>query len=243
MALRLNASEVYTMLFGTSKRSGIQSDGLAMTQVTLFDIWAQVPPDYFERGTRNNILQRAWHRKKLSVVRNAIGAQDVHTILEVGSADGTAIATITKSLNVQRILAIDPYFPPLQHGSHLYRTIQFIQADGHRLPFRSNSINVITLLETLEHVADPEKTLIEMKRVLKRNGRVIVEMDSGSLLFQLVWIVWKLIGPGKVWRGSHLTFFDVGRLERLFRKTGFIVREKRLFTLGMGVCFVLKKKT
>lgn len=212
-----------------------------MRPMQLSDIWAQVPPDYFDRGIRKNILQRFWHRKKLSVVREAVGGGQVKTILEVGSADGTAIATLTRNLNCQRVLAIDPYFPPLRYGSTRHPAIQFIQADGHQLPFRSQSVDVVTLLETLEHVENPEQSLMELKRVLSKNGRIIVEMDSGTPLFQFVWGLWKLLGPGKVWRSSHLTFFDVKRLERLFRKTGFVVKEKRLFTLGMGVCFVLTR--
>lgn len=122
----------------------------------------------------------------------------------------------------------------------MYPNIIFIQADAHFLPLGNASVDLITILETLEHVADPYRTLMELKRILKKNGLIIVEIDSGSWLFQAIWFFWKKFGKGKVWSGAHLTFFNVELLEGLFEKAGLKVEEKKLFNWGMGICFRLR---
>ena len=203
-------------------------------------IWSQVPADYFSSGIRTNLLQKIWHGRKLGAVAESIGITKINVLVEVGSADGSFVNSLSKIINVNKIIAIDPYLPPLIFGRKKYRNIVFIQSDAHRLPLKNKSVDLITILETLEHVVDPYGTLMELKRIIKKDGAIIVEIDSGSWLFQAVWFFWKKFGKGKVWSGAHLTFFDVGLLEGLFKKSGLKIEEKKMFNWGMGVCFRLR---
>lgn len=203
-------------------------------------IWSQVPADYFSSGIKTNFLQKIWHGRKLKAVAESIEINKINVLVEVGSADGSFVNLLSKKIQTNKIIAIDPYLPPLVFGKKKYRNIVFIQADAHRLPIKSKSVDLITILETLEHVVNPYGTLMELKRIIKKDGLIIVEIDSGSWLFQVVWFFWKKFGKGKVWSGAHLTFFNVGILEGLFRKIGLKVEEKKMFNWGMGVCFRLR---
>ncbi|MBI2309939.1 methyltransferase domain-containing protein [Candidatus Collierbacteria bacterium] len=203
-------------------------------------IWSQVPADYFSSGIKTNLLQKIWHAKKLEAVAKSVGRKKINVLVEVGSADGSFVNSLSKRIKLNKIIAIDPYLPPLSLGKKMYPNIIFIQADAHFLPLGNASVDLITILETLEHVADPYRTLMELKRILKKNGLIIVEIDSGSWLFQAIWFFWKKFGKGKVWSGAHLTFFNVELLEGLFEKAGLKVEEKKLFNWGMGICFRLR---
>lgn len=203
-------------------------------------IWSQVPSDYFSSGKRTNILQKIWHGRKLKAVAESIGKTKINVLVEVGSADGSFVHSLSKIIKINKILAIDPYLPPLSLGKKMYPNITFIQADAHRLSLKSKSADLITILETLEHVVDPYGTLMELKRITKKDGSIIVEIDSGSWLFQAVWFFWKKFGKGRVWNRAHLTFFNVELLEGLFKKVGLKIEEKKLFNWGMGVCFRLQ---
>ena len=55
------------------------------------------------------------------------------------------------------------------YPGELQRT-KTIAADGHRLPFASQSCGVITLIEVLEHVYDPQRFMGECSRVLAPSG-------------------------------------------------------------------------
>jgi len=51
-----------------------------------------------------------------------------------------------------------------------------VVGDGHQLPFRSESVDGVILTGVLEHVADPPTMVSEANRVLKRGGRIYVEV-------------------------------------------------------------------
>jgi SAM-dependent methyltransferase len=205
----------------------------------LAKIWSQVPADYFSSGTKTNFLQKIWHGRKLKAVAESAGVGKSGVLVEVGSADGSFVNSLSNKIQLNKIIAIDPYLPPLIFGRKKYRNIVFIQSDAHRLPLKNKSVDLITILETLEHVVDPYGTLMELKRIIKKDGYIIVEIDSGSWLFQVIWFFWKKFGKGKVWSGAHLTFFNVELLEGLFKKAGLKIEEKKMFNWGMGVCFRL----
>lgn len=211
-------------------------------RMTLTDIWAQVPDDYFAKGVKQNVLQRIWHTGKLRAVARAFGSKPVESLVDIGSADGSFIHRLeTQGVSSHLVVSVDPYFPPLRYGKTNYRSQQYVQADAHALPFKNDSVDVVTICETLEHVVDPYCTIKELKRILKKRGAIVVEMDSGSFLFQIVWLIWKKFGVGKVWNHAHLTFFNVHLLEQLFGNAGLNIESKQFFNAGMGVCFVLKK--
>jgi ubiquinone/menaquinone biosynthesis C-methylase UbiE len=191
---------------------------------------------------KRNILQRIWHTGKLRAVIRAVGSTPVHTLVDVGSADGSFVhRLVAHGLSIGSMIAVDPYFPPLRYGKAHFRSVRFLQADAHDLPLRDNSVDVVMICETLEHVVDPYCTIKELKRVIKKDGAIVVEMDSGTVLFQIVWFLWKKFGWGKVWNNAHLTFFTVELLEKLFTNAGLKIERKELFNASMGVCFRLKK--
>ena len=53
---------------------------------------------------------------------------------------------------------------------------QFFDADIKDLPFEDNSFDTIILTQVLEHIDEPTKALDEVKRVLKKNGVIIISV-------------------------------------------------------------------
>ena len=51
--------------------------------------------------------------------------------------------------------------------------VSFVKGDAEELPFEDNSFDVVTCQTVLIHVANPEKALSEMRRVVKKGGIVI----------------------------------------------------------------------
>lgn len=64
--------------------------------------------------------------------------------------------------------------------------------DAHKMPFKANSIANICLLDVLHHLENPLQFLDEAKRVLKKNGRLIM-IEPYPSLFSL--IVYRLFHP------------------------------------------------
>lgn len=54
------------------------------------------------------------------------------------------------------------------------QNVQVVDGDAHHLPFPNDSFDACFCNTVLEHVNDPEQIVKEIKRVLKKNGRVII---------------------------------------------------------------------
>lgn len=46
--------------------------------------------------------------------------------------------------------------------------------DIHKLPLKNNSFDTVLFINALEHIKNPEALLAEAKRVMKKNGRLII---------------------------------------------------------------------
>lgn len=215
-----------------------QSDQLRKHK--LYQVWSQVPVTYYQQGTKNNFLQRLWHTHKINLAKKIIKEVKFQNCLDVGCASGFMISEIFKVFPHAKYFGIDTYDKAIEYAKKAYPNIKFKVASASNLPFKSNHFDLILFYETIEHVEDPKECLIEIKRVLKKDGILILTMDSGSLLFRLVWFIWENT-RGKIWRGAHLHPFPHQQLEQIIEDAGFKIKNKIFSFLGMEVTFVLNK--
>lgn len=210
------------------------------SRLNLEEIWDQVPPDYYQNGIKGNLLQRLWHTRKLKSVIDLVDIEP-DNILDVGCASGWFLSEISLTFPKANCVGVDVYKKAIDYGKKRYKELELIQADGHNLPFKNNSFDLVICTEVLEHVVDPEKVLAEVKRVLSNDGIAIVEMDSGNFLFKAVWYLWTNVRNG-VWHHSHIYPFDAKKLEKMIIKSGFTIARKKSFNFSMAVAFNLKVK-
>src|SRR3989344_5375909 len=197
----------------------------------LNQIWAQVPVDYYDKGFAKNPLQRLWHTQKLKQVIKLL-PRNAKNILDVGCSSAVLTEKISKHLPKSKITGVDSYKKAIDFAKVKYPHIKLLVADVHNLPFENQTFDLVICTETLEHVIDPKRALLEIKRVLAKNGKAIISMDSGSLLFRIVWYFWTKT-KGRVWQNAHLHQFNAKLLEALIRKAGFKITKKVYSHLGM----------
>jgi len=207
----------------------------------LAEIWAQVPPDYYDRGISKNIFQKLWHTKKLEDVINLL-PKDTKKVLDVGCSSAVLTAEIAKKLPKSKVVGIDSYKNAIDFARTKYPNLELIVADAHKLPFENKAFDLVICTETLEHVTDPKKCLEEIKRVLRKQGKGIISMDSGSLLFKTIWFFWTKT-KGRVWENAHLHEFNAKVLENLIKEAGFRINRKIYSHLGMAVTFLVSPKS
>ncbi|MDP3941484.1 MAG: class I SAM-dependent methyltransferase [bacterium] len=206
----------------------------------LEEIWHQVPADYYQHGVETNMLQRKWHMGKLQVTLGLLKQHAPKKILDVGSASGWFLSELKKRYPNAGCVGVDVYIPAIDYAKKTYPNISFRMADAHKLPFKDNSFDVVVCTEVLEHVVHPEEVISEIERILRPGGIAIVEMDSGNMLFKLVWYWWTNLRHG-VWKDSHIHVFNATILERLLKCGTLRVLEKKMFNYSMAVAFVLTK--
>ncbi|HLD39435.1 MAG TPA: class I SAM-dependent methyltransferase [archaeon] len=113
---------------------------------------------------------------------------------------------------------------------------------GQRLPFRDASFNVVTMIAFVEHLDNPEKVLVDCRRVLRKDGIVIITtpMARAKPFWEL------LVKLGRTEEKTiedHKQYFSQEKIEKLFKKTGFDVIVSRKFELGMNYIAVGRKNS
>jgi len=208
-----------------------------MKQKELKKIWDRLQPGYYDDG---NLGQKLWQYFKLRAIRRVL-PQKTERLLDIGCADGYFLKKVADSLPGTKIYGVDVSEKLIRAGKLKYPEINFVVADAHDLPFKNKEFDLVLSTESLEHFLSPPKALAEMKRVIKPGGKIIIELDSGSLLFRFIFSIWVRFLKGKIWRNAHLQSFNIQKLENLFAKNGLRVEKRIISHLGMAVTFVLSK--
>ena len=145
-----------------------------MTKKRLKQILNQVPPDYYESGVKNNFLQEYWHKRKWHHLKEFFTGIKGKSLLDIGCADGTTTRQIQKILPDARIIGIDYYKHAVDYARKRKSEIKFVHGDVHNLPFGENSFDIVTAIETLEHLENPKDCLKNINRILKKDGQFIM---------------------------------------------------------------------
>jgi ubiquinone/menaquinone biosynthesis C-methylase UbiE len=143
-------------------------------------------------------------------------------VLEVGSGLGLLAAAVADAMPDIRVTGLEQASAQIAAATTDSR-IRYVQGDAHRLEFDDESFDLVYARYVLEHVADPESVLREMKRVVRKGGRVAVCENDISLLrldpecpaFERAWDAFQ--------RHQHNLGGDshIGRrLYRLFQRAG-----------------------
>lgn len=96
-------------------------------------------------------------------------------VLEVGCGAGPGLGLLARKASLVMGGDIEPInlrFAETQYGNR--ERIKLLLLDGERFPFKDKSLDVVILFETLYYFAHPKKFVEETKRVLKKNGSLLV---------------------------------------------------------------------
>ncbi|HEV3216313.1 MAG TPA: methyltransferase domain-containing protein [Vicinamibacterales bacterium] len=144
-------------------------------------------------------------------------------VLEVGSGLGILAADVASAAEGVRVVGVEKSPEQIAAAVGL-PGVTYVRGDAQRLEFPDGSFDLVYARYLLEHVADPEQVLREMRRVTRPGGRVAACENDISLLridppcpaFEEVWAAFQRLqdslgGDGRIGR----------RLFRLFRNAGF----------------------
>ena len=111
--------------------------------------------------------------------REAIKYMDLekdNKILNIWSRTGKAIEYLRGKCQGISIINIELSEGMLKQAKKRYPDEIFLQSSLHTIPCKDNIFDFVLSLETLEHVPDPFLFLLEVKRVLKPRGRLVMSL-------------------------------------------------------------------
>ena len=141
------------------------------------DVFTSVAKNY---DVMNDAMSFGMHRlwKKILVELASIGEDDF--ILDIASGTGDISKLISKEYPNTNIFMSDINYEMLDEGRNraidesFSRNCHFCQLSGEELPFKDNTFDVITVGFGLRNFTNKERGLKEMKRCLKKNGKLLV---------------------------------------------------------------------
>jgi SAM-dependent methyltransferase len=194
--------------------------GLGRTEASRFDPAAYYTRDYFSGrhadgyadylGTEP-VLRREFART-VDFIR---GYRPCGRLLELGCAYGFFLMEAARHFEVTGIeLAADA----AEHGRRVGLNVLQGMADATTLQ-AVGPVDVIVLLDVIEHLPQPRETLALCHRQLKAGGIIVVTTgDFGSLVARFAGVRWRLMTPPQ-----HLWFFSQESVRRLAGAIGLQV--------------------
>ena len=126
---------------------------------------------------------------------------------------------------------------------HPWPGVDRVVEDSADLPFPDGSYDTVTIVAALNHIADRERTLAEVFRVLREDGRLLVTMipPGISRLWHFLRSPWDADQAERGMVEGELFGMTRAQVDRLLLDAGFRLREHERFMLGVNCLTVAEK--
>lgn len=187
--------------------------------------------DYDDRAFSSRIpLQRYWQRSRYKII-TAI-AQGVPFTLDIGCGSSKILGALENGVG------LDLNLPKLRYAKRHGKPV--INATIYALPFRDESFDCIICSQVVEHLPPGKQPFLEMARVLKKGGSLILGTpDYGKLSWRIIERLYALFAP-QGYASEHITRYTRNKLIKLFEELGFFFREAH-YILNSELIMLFKK--
>ncbi len=126
--------------------------------------------DYYEDGGRRYRHVPEYDPVELTrvnLVFRLLPRRSGRSVLDVGCGDGYLLDRLA-SRGFRNTFGVDLAQSRLDFASRCFLNRKLVQSDVVDLPFADEAFDVVTCVEVLEHVPDPDRSLVELARVSAR---------------------------------------------------------------------------
>jgi ubiquinone/menaquinone biosynthesis C-methylase UbiE len=122
-------------------------------------------------------ISRWYWDYKDNFVLDQINEKD-NAILDIGCGEGIMLEKLIKRYPNKNITGLDTMLENVQIGSKYGLPIQL--GDIYQLDFPENSIDLVILMEVIEHLLDPDTAINEIHRILKPGGKLVTVFPNDA---------------------------------------------------------------
>ena len=157
------------------------------------DLKARYELNYWRRqARREGQLSNLFYRRLFTdVIGLTEESYQGERVLDIGCGPRGSLEWMTNS---SMRIGIDPLLPDYAQFGIAQHSMLYTAAAAEHLPFRSQSFDIVTSLNSLDHVDDLEASLSEIRRVLRMGGIfvLLVEVHRYPTLAEPISIPWDL---------------------------------------------------
>ncbi|MDD5238342.1 MAG: glycosyltransferase [Candidatus Omnitrophica bacterium] len=187
--------------------------------------------DYDERAFYSRIpLQRFWQRQRYKIIIGFVGY--FNRILDAGCGTSKILGAFPQAVG------LDINFKKLRFNLSLGNSL--VNGYCTRLCFKDDSFDALICSEVIEHLKDNERIFLELKRVLKQGGILVLGTPDYSRWswVMLEWL-YKRIVPGG-YADEHITHYTQKGLVQKLQGLGFQLEAKRYILGSELICKYVK---
>lgn len=197
----------------------------------------EIPPGYyFDALLKGPAIQRFWHQNKFMAIANKIVPGN--KVLDFGCGPGSFLYILGRNTHDIRAIGVDIAEEQINFAkSHVLSSntsndISFmcLKESNNKLPFDDNSFDVVTSIEVIEHIHPflAQQSLLEMQRVLRDNGRLLLTTPNYRSHWPVIeWVVNKI--SSVKYHDQHINKFTPNSLIKFIESSGFEVCEISTF--------------
>jgi len=178
-------------------------------------------------GTRKGftgVYRRFVLRDHLRFVKKAIKRMRIGTarILDIGCGAGDLLGALRKRGHSG--IGLDISASALKSAAEL--KVPGVRADHSEPPFANATFDVVSMFHVLEHVPDPDEAIAVAARLLKPNGRMVIQVPNADCMQYAI--------LGRFWIGldvpRHTFAYRRLDLEQILERNGMVVTRRKYFS-------------
>lgn len=150
-------------------------------------------------------------RKKIKTTNNPV-------ILDYGCGSSRQVFDFANYFKSKMIFGLDFDLSPLIISSQIarefgYNNIFFVQYSAINIPFRDAVFDIVSAHQVLEHLSDPEKTMAEISKKMKKGAFFEADFPNGHSLGEIMrHIFHKIIGR----KNPHISKINLKKANKIF---------------------------
>jgi ubiquinone/menaquinone biosynthesis C-methylase UbiE len=197
--------------------------------------------ELYDRGWRKELQAGKEERGNLQTNLEFLTQTDLlrpeDKILEIGCGIGTIVNEL--SCKDHDVVGIDISGEAIEYGRNKYSGIRLEVQAAETLPYQDESFEVVLSFDLFEHIAEIDKHVSEVGRVLRPGGYYLFQTPNrySNIIYETLWT------KSLQWRQYHPSLHSPGQLRRRMARHGFETRfvkmnpineftEKKLQKLG-----------
>lgn len=170
-------------------------------------------PDYYYRGERPEVMR--------------IVPDSAMRILEIGCGAGVTSRMLKENNGARELVGVEYDAVAAKEASKYMDRVFCGDVEKLNLPYPAGYFDCIIYADVLEHLRDPEKLLKKHKRLLSKNGVMVMSIPNTrhfSLVNQLMEGRWTYEECGLL-DSTHIRFFTLSEIKEMLSRCGLLPLE------------------
>ena len=211
----------------------------------------------------NRLLSLGQDVRWRHALKQFLSDSDKQTILDLATGTADVLITLTKNnLKIHHGYGVDPAVKMLEIGrkkikaKHLDKILTLQEGDAQALSFNAETFDCVTISFGIRNIPDLRLALLEMYRVTKKGGRVLIlefSKPANPLLKAGHWLYLQTVVPlvGLIFSGNFKAYtylnqtiqtFPYGdRFCKILKQMGFLDVEPHPLMGGVATIYVAQK--